>query len=146
MTLTSAQPAGVDGSFAKIATFDTLTLSSTGTNDITVGTNFKNAGFSTVNLGNSGDIVIVSGVSLAGTTINGGGGTDSVQFLNTGGGTISIGAVESVTSTLGAVTDSVTLLNAASAATVGISLGGGTDTVINLNTAGATVTLTSVES
>ena len=146
LSVTSAQPAGVDGSFAKIATFDTLTLSSTGTNDITVGTNFKNAGFSTVNLGNSGDIVIVSGVALAGTTINGGAGTDSVQFLNTGGGTISIGAVESVTSTLGAVNDSVTLLNAASAATVGLSLGGGTDTVINLNTAGATVNLTSVES
>jgi Domain of unknown function (DUF4214) len=150
LSVASSQPAGVDASFAKIKGFEVLTLANTSTggytNDITIGTNFQNAGFNTINMGASGDTVIVSGVSLSGTTINGGAGTDSVQFTNTGGGTISIAGVESVTSTLGSVNDSVTLLNGSSAASVGISLGAGTDTVTNLNTAGATVNLTSVES
>jgi len=124
-----------DNVLAKVSAFDVLALtggSAGNTNAITLGTNFTNAGFTSVTGLASGDAVTVAGTTLNGVSFSGvtaaSTGSNSL-ILQTAGGTFTVNNIGTV--------DTSNSLNSASTITLGAATG---QTYINGGTAATTVT------
>jgi len=130
--LSAADSTGVnaDTSLTKVTGFQTLTLSGAGANSETFGTNFARVGFTTLNLGTSGDTVSINNNTLNGLV---------VSSAISSGGTVNFGT-SSGTVTLNNITAS-TITGLATTVITETLTGTGTTSVTATGVTGATVIL-----
>ena len=128
-----------DASLKSVASgIETLKLLSAGTNVITLGTNFTNAGFTNVTSMGTGDTITVAATTLAGQVFTGTGTGSNTLTLNTAGGSVTVSNYQSV---VGNGSTNALSVNGTAAGNIGISLKAGSS-VTNLNTFNSTVVLT----
>ena len=89
ITLTAVST-GTDTVFTNVSGMQTLSLANGGANNLTLGTNFTKAGFSTLNLGTSGDTVNLYGMTLGGLTIADSVSGNDAVVIGTSSGTVTL--------------------------------------------------------
>jgi hypothetical protein len=89
ITLTAVST-GTDTVFTNVSGMQTLSLANGGANNLTLGTNFTKAGFSTLYLGTSGDTVNLYGMTLGGLTIADSVSGNDAVVIGTSSGTVTL--------------------------------------------------------